>query len=376
MSTIEMLKNNGVLREVRKGGVCYLEYMSYLVQREEFEPIEVESILIDEFIRRVNSKFDTTDSAIYLNNIENKSNKNGKQINIFDSIHKTAPFKQIIESVVCEVVKVVKKRRTQKVTWINIGIGRGILEEKILDRLSVQEKESLQIIGIDIDIESLSYTKELILKISPHTQYYCFHKPIEEFYATEWESIKRITENSQVYVGAILTLHHLKRRKERLKVLKNLSEFIEPDEVFLVEADSDHFTNNYTKRVYNCRKHFSAVFNMLKQQKEDGTINDKEYLQLTSTFFKREIRDILNKNDNSRTEKHELLSTWKRRLEKAGFRIINQDIKLPENLDIKFVPPSTVCDKFNNIGILGLIRAKHVEKNTVISASDVSFHVK
>jgi hypothetical protein len=96
----------------------------------------------------------------------------------------------------------------------------------------------------------------------------------------------------------------------------------------LVEPNSNHDTEELTKRVHHSWEHFGNVFALV----DEAAIDVSHKYLIKGKFFAREIRDIFGVSDHFRCERHELYDAWLLRLFKAGFKPVDLgevSVKLP-----------------------------------------------
>ena len=204
----------------------------------------VEDVILDVFLSMHSNKKESTNTSLYIKDHQYKESPNTTQINVFDLIYKLSPFNYLTQVLIKEVVEIINTAKTP-ITWINIGIGKGLLEETFIQFLDKQKLDHLQIIGIDIDPTSLDSAKK---RLSQKVQFNPICSHIEKFKLKEWISLKTIAKYP-ICIGSILTLHHIKTIKERKDVIEKTQAFLKPKNMLLMEADADHFTKNYTQRI-------------------------------------------------------------------------------------------------------------------------------
>ncbi len=222
-------------------------------------------------------------------------------------------------------------------TVVDIGIGKGLQCQRLLEGLRkvIHKLQRLHIIGIDPDESNLKATGLSIDKVRDtlpfEVQYHPMKGLIEEFKASDYRAIKNVGGNSIVVNSAFAfhhTAHPLGDNEVRTELLRNLAA-LKPLTLTLVEPNSDHDTEQLTKRFHNSWLHFGTVFQLIDEAK----IEPSHKFIIKEKFFGREIRDIFGVSDHFRCERHELYDSWLLRLFKAGFRpidAVDMDVNLPE----------------------------------------------
>lgn len=251
--------------------------------------------------------------------------KDDKQINVFDLVLKAVPPVQALSQTALDIMKNLYDTGVPSFTHLNIGIGKGHLEVKMLQQLASsynRKPDLIKIIGVDIDEESLEEAGRNITK----TVYNLFpsttkieYTPIcafaEKIDQHVWDQIKN---HQTELLGAVsaFTLHHLPTIENRNHVLQRIAS-CEPYLFLLIEPDVNHFTNNLSERLVNCYNLFGTIFKLVDQQ----GLNEQEKRAIKYKFFGREINDILGNIEAQRSEKHEKADVWAERLLKAGFNL-------------------------------------------------------
>jgi hypothetical protein len=209
-------------------------------------------------------------------------------------------------------------------TILDIGIGKGGQVKKLLDALAEGEGklESVRVIGLDPREANLSECRELLEKEGKQFPFEVVFLPIcalvEQLTEAEFESIREGSKGNLV-INSAFTFHHtshqLNDQRMRTDLLRRLAS-LRPRILTLVEPNSNHDTEELTKRVHHSWEHFGNVFALVD---ESGIDVSHKYL-IKGKFFAREIRDIFGVSDHFRCERHELYDSWLLRLFKAGYK--------------------------------------------------------
>jgi hypothetical protein len=274
--------------------------------------------------------------------------KDDKQINVFDLVLKAVPPVQALSQTALDIMKNLYDTGVPSFTHLNVGIGKGHLEVKMLQQLASsynRKPDLIKIIGIDIDQESLEEAgrniRKTVYNLFPNTtkiEYIPICAFAEKIDQSVWDTIKN---HQTELLGAVsaFTLHHLPTVENRNHVLQCIAS-CEPYLFLLIEPDVNHFTANLTERLVNCYNLFGTIFKLVDKQ----GLNEQEAKAIKYKFFGREINDILGNDETQRTEKHEKADIWAKRLIDAGFnlhkfarKLDHPSLKLKYEKDYKFV---------------------------------------
>lgn len=251
--------------------------------------------------------------------------KEDKQINVFDLVLKAVPPVQALSQTALEIMKNQYDTGVPSFTHLNVGIGKGYLEVKMLQQLASsynRKPDYIKIIGIDIDKESLEEAGRNIKKAAqdlfPMTtvlEYIPICGFAEKLDQHIWSGIKN---HGTELLGAVsaFTLHHLPTVADRNNVLKKIAS-CDPHLFLLIEPDVDHYSPILAERLVSCYNLFGTIFKLVDKQK----LEDREARAIKYKFFGREINDILGNQEDKRTEKHEKADIWAGRLIEAGFSL-------------------------------------------------------
>ncbi len=257
-----------------------------------------------------------------------------KQIDLFDIVSKL-PVIQLFSRISIKEMVAAYKDKTE-VIHLNIGIGKGVLEQNLFKQLLSQTPcriKKIIIIGVDIDTDSLEKSKmnlqRVISAINPAVEFVfsTVCRPVEEASELLWEKLS----GTRGITGVIsaYALHHVNNLEKRQEVLNMLFRFA-PEVFLLVEPDSNHAVNNLDVRITEVFRHYGAIFQLIEDT--DFSPLEKELLK---QFFLREIDDVLYSDDRHRTEKHETADSWKSRLSRAGFKLRNIQYELHPVLTLR-----------------------------------------
>jgi hypothetical protein len=251
--------------------------------------------------------------------------KEDKQINVFDLVLKAVPPVQALSQTALDIMKNLYDTGVPSFTHLNVGIGKGHLEVKMLQQLASsyhKKPDYIKIIGIDIDKESLEEAGKNIRKAAqdlfPLTtvlEYIPICGFAEKLDQNIWNSIKN---HGTELLGAVsaFTLHHLPTIADRNIVLNKIAS-CDPHLFLLIEPDVNHYSSDLTERLVNCYNLFGTIFKLVDKQK----LEHREARAIKYKFFGREINDILGNQEDKRTEKHEKADVWAERLINAGFSL-------------------------------------------------------
>jgi hypothetical protein len=212
-------------------------------------------------------------------------------------------------------------------TMLDIGIGNGAQVIKLLDALAGKggRLKSVRVIGVDPVEKNLGAAR---LRIERAAKKYPFEVDfrslrtlVEELTDDDLQSI-RDSAGGNLIINSAFAFHHtghpLNDTRARTELLRRLAS-LKPRILTLVEPNSNHDTEELTKRVHHSWEHFGNVFALVDEAAIDAS---HKYL-IKGKFFAREIRDIFGVSDHFRCERHELYDSWLLRLFKAGFKPVD-----------------------------------------------------
>ncbi len=247
-----------------------------------------------------------------------------KQINVFDLVLRSVPpVEQVSRQALVRMLELY--RGLDSFTHLNIGIGKGRFEVKLLEALAAeatQRPRLIRIVGIDVDVHSLGEagreiraTAGRLFPATTQVEYVPVCAFAEAVDASIWKSIAGHNTDLLGVLSAF-TLHHIPTAEKRSAVIRQVAA-CNPELFVLLEPDADHFTEHLPARLTNCFQLFDGIF----RQVDQNELNPAEAQAIKYTFFGREIQDILSLREEKRSEKHERADVWAGRLQDAGFRL-------------------------------------------------------
>jgi len=221
-------------------------------------------------------------------------------------------------------------------TILDIGIGNGGQVKRLLDGLAGRggELKAVQVIGLDPVEKNLAEARRRLERAGKDYPFKVDFQPlcslVEEVTDEDFQSIRESSKGNLI-INSAFAFHHtghpLNDPRARTELLRRLAS-LNPRLLTLVEPNSNHDTEELTKRVHHSWEHFGNVFALVD---ESGIDVSHKYL-IKGKFFAREIRDIFGVSDHFRCERHELYDSWLLRLFKAGFKPVDLGaipVKLP-----------------------------------------------
>jgi hypothetical protein len=248
------------------------------------------------------------------------------QTELFYSMAEAVPFVYVGHDLANQVI-VRTVRDLDSFTILDIGIGNGGQVKRLLDTLAEKgaKLQSAHIVGMDPVQKNLDEANQRIETAKTNYPFSVDFLPlcslVEELTDDEFRSIQGIAGGNLVINSAFAfhhTSHPLNDSQARTELLNRLAS-LKPRLLTLVEPNSNHDTEELTKRVHHSWEHFGNVFALVD---EAGIDASHKYL-IKGKFFAREIRDIFGVSDHFRCERHELYDSWLLRLFKAGFKPVD-----------------------------------------------------
>ena len=208
-------------------------------------------------------------------------------------------------------------------TLIDVGIGTGRQITVLLDELFAQGRlpKALTVIGIEPGTAALAQAERLLREraatLGLSLQFHGIAACSEALGAADWQTLRSLCPSRPIINGAF-ALHHIaddeQGRDQRQRVLRELLA-LDPLSLVLIEPDVDHLQPQLLPRFEACFAHFGAVFALLDQL----PLTQAERDALKVGFFGREIHDVLGTAEALRTERHETVGAWLKRLDAVGF---------------------------------------------------------
>ncbi len=257
------------------------------------------------------------------------------QIDLFDLLRRAIPpvpqgyriANQHLAHALCQV---------QRGMLLDIGIGKGGQMVELLQALRHAPGwlEDLRIVGLDPSAQHLVEARAAIEAIAPQmpfsVQFVAMHALIETCDLSQLGA--QLGPSDGLAINAAFALHHTRHaandQEHRTRLLRQLAD-LHPRVLTLVEPSANHDTEQLTRRLHSCWRHFGAVFDLV----DHSDVTPLEKLAIKETFFGREVRDILGTSDAFRCERHEPHESWLLRLTKAGFvpyPTITLELDLPD----------------------------------------------
>ena len=278
------------------------------------------------------------------------------QIILFDILANRFPLVLNAQHIVSNAISTTAKGK-KHITIIDLGIGRGVQAKRIIETMnSLENIQTLTLIGVEIFKDALDFTIEQLSKIKGALNYQLnfipIHSSVEEMNVEDLK--KHIPENNEcILVNASLTLHHIQSTPTRLNVMKKIESF-HPNLVTLIEPNTDCHTNDFDQRLKNVYEHFSALYHFI------NTLNllpeEKKGLK---QFFSTELFDAVALPDEHRFERYSPSTHWLEWGIQSG--LSPYDISTSaENIDIENITIENpligqVNFKYQQANILGII---------------------
>jgi len=210
---------------------------------------------------------------------------------------------------------------------VDVGIGTGRQVASLIERLAIDGRRPglLRVIGIEPSGWALEAARQNTMQAAERAgirlEFHGLHRALERVSEGEWSELRRIGKGA--VVNASFALHHVSDVRGidvRTKVLRRLRA-LEPEEIVIAEPNVDHHDPRLVPRFANCWAHFGAVFRLI----DALAMTPEERDALKVCFFGREILDIVGSTEDARSERHEPVESWIRRLRAAGFATSHMD---------------------------------------------------
>lgn len=204
---------------------------------------------------------------------------------------------------------------------LDIGTGAGRQAVDLVRRLGQREDRPhrLTVVAVEPDAVRLRAVEHNLLEASQtyglDVQVMPFHAFVEELDPSFWALVASLP--GALLVHAAFALHHIRGEAagEELRdtVFRRLR-MLEPRALVLTEPSSDHHATSLEQRFRQGWRHYSLVFQLVEELSLPEP--DKDALK---AFLVRELDDVLADAGSRRPRRHEHVSGWWRRLERAGF---------------------------------------------------------
>jgi hypothetical protein len=273
------------------------------------------------------------------------------QIELFDLLARDVPLVnlsgQIVNGMICDFLA-----RSGDYVLLDVGMGSGRQEIKLLDEMAARGLRKLTLVGIEPAVEVLREAEQAIRHkaetLGIAVEIHPIGKKIEDFDAEDWAFLGRF--KGKLIINEAFSLHHVVQCEldDDLKdrVMERLCG-LEPAFFVLTEPHSDHETSSLSQRLVEAWSHFGLTFAFLDQL---PNLSEHQKAALKSRFFAREIEDILQNNNSLRVERHEKAEQWLSRLEKAKFRPMDLS-DFVRNLNLPAASPLNVSVRQNYVGL-------------------------
>ena len=284
------------------------------------------------------------------------------QIQLFNLLASKVPLMSITRKIINSMLLALSAMETE-LTLIDIGIGSGTQEVTLIQELHRNKSalKKLTIVAIECQASSLITADTTIrhagIGAGLTVDIVRIPSKVEEMSDHDWAEIGKI-QGPKIALSSF-ALHHVSNAQQgehRDQVLRRLAR-LPVKGVVLAEPNSNHLSDNYLVRFDEAWHHFGATFDMIDRL----DLSKTERKSLKQSFFGREILDILGVPEPTRTERHERITDWWKRLHQAGFKAIIHNAPLPNTDDsvIEVVPlMDHVAVEFNGVGILSIISAR------------------
>jgi hypothetical protein len=287
------------------------------------------------------------------------------QIELFDLLAKHVPLVnipgQIVNEMICQFL-----RQSEEYVLLDIGIGSGRQEIKLLERLAAHSCRKLTLIGIEPAVDALRDAEKAIRRkadeLGIEVVFYPIGKKIEDFNPEDWSFLENF--RGKLVINEAFSLHHVvyhhSRGDFKDQVIEQLYA-LDPVFFVLTEPHSDHETPSLSRRLAEAWSHFGATFRFIDQLSE---LDEHQKATLKTRFFAREIEDILQMDDSQRVERHEKAEQWISRLQKTKFRTLDlkdfmRNVGLPAGSALKLSARQDYLSlDFENQTIVSIIGAQ------------------
>ncbi len=281
------------------------------------------------------------------------------QIRLFDILANSFPLVLQAQQLVGNCINALASDQ-QHLCIIDVGIGRSVQMARILQSLNdCKNLETVTLIGIEIQKESLEYSKNLLngmkSTLNFNLQFHPINQAIEEI---DFDEIRNLipANNGKLIINASLALHHVQAKEKRAHVLGCLAA-LNPDLLALIEPNVNCFTNDFEERCVNAYEHFGALYAYINTL----TLKNEEKKGLKQ-FFSNELFDTIALPDEYRFEKYDLSENWSALGKSFGLTNFNiqQFIQAPNipGIEVAYNENGFVNFGFGQTDILGIIALK------------------
>ncbi|HZI16509.1 MAG TPA: GRAS family protein [Myxococcus sp.] len=199
---------------------------------------------------------------------------------------------------------------------LDIGPGSGNQGVELLRQLGQREDRPrrLTVVLVEPDAMSLRAAENNLLEAAEAygfpVEVMGFQALVEELDPSFWAVLASLP--GTLLVHAAFALHQV-HGEQRDAVLRRLR-MLEPRALVLVEPNSDHASEDLEQRFRNCWRYFRRVFDLV-----DALALPEPERDALKLALGREIEDVLRGPEEHRARRHESVSGWWRRLQRAGF---------------------------------------------------------
>lgn len=246
----------------------------------------------------------------------------GQQIQMFDFMAQKFPVVRYGQEIINQAYLKVLQDQTEITLW-DIGIGSGQQMARLLTDLFQAGKKPKQVtvIGLDPSAASVAQAEKTLHDTCQAAgvsfRYLGIPKTVEALDELDWRNIHPLLEAARGHwiANASFALHHIRPTPLRSAFFKRIKTYA-PGQIGLIEPYADFLTSDLRQRFANAWHHYGLTFWAVDQI--DAPVERKSMLK--STFFSREIQDVIGKDD-SRVEQFETGEMWVERLQNAGFQV-------------------------------------------------------
>lgn len=209
----------------------------------------------------------------------------------------------------------------EEVVLLDLGSGSGRGTVDLVRQLGGHEDRPrrLTVVAVEPDAVGLAATEHGVLEAAEayglEADVLGFHGLVEELDPSFWAVVASLP--GALLVHAAFVLHHVHGKvgdeDQRDAVLRRLR-MLEPKALVLAEPSVDHSVEDLEQRFRNCWHYFCLVFDLVDRLELPRREQDA-----LKVCLGREIEDILRGPGERRATRHESVSGWWRRLERAGF---------------------------------------------------------